>query len=549
MKKFFTWKKYHRWVGLVLSVFMLVFCVSGIILNHRSLFRNCEVNRALLPSGYHIKNFNNGILRGTLSLGGDSVMAYGGAGVWLTDHQAKQWTDLNAGLPKGADNRNVRNIVKTKDGNIWMATQYDVYRWSGKQWEKTTPADNDTRISDIALNKDSSKVVILSRDAVFVPSGRNDSYIGTHEKPRRDVKIALSSPKDYAPKTTLFRTVWKLHSGEFFGLPGKLVVDAIALVLIILSITGIVLFILPYGIRSQKRKGAKEMMKKMGKQMVWNQRWHNRFGYFTIVLTLWLAVTGMCLRPPLMIPLVLVNTSQQVEEGNVWKDKLRAIRWDAAEQCWIVSTSEGFLKVDEDFKQAPVFFDKDKTPGISPMGINVFEKVLAASADSTSQEADEWIVGSFSGMYRWNPQTGKVVDYFTQKPEEHHSMRPLSNALVTGYTEDFLGGKPVIFDYAKGAQLQRENSPETEPAPISMPETLAQAKMSLWNVALELHVGRCYSPFLGPVSNLFVFLSGLLISLILLSGYIILHRQKKRKRKNNNINNNVTKRLKENEKV
>ena len=62
-KKHFTWKKYHRWFGLVLSVFMLVFCVSGIILNHRQLFAGCEVSRSLMPSAYHIKNFNNGIIK------------------------------------------------------------------------------------------------------------------------------------------------------------------------------------------------------------------------------------------------------------------------------------------------------------------------------------------------------------------------------------------------------------------------------------------------------------------------------------------------------
>ncbi len=538
MKKIFTWKKYHRWVGLVLSVFMLVFCVSGIILNHRPLFKSCEVSRNLLPSSYHIKNFNNGIIRGTLSIGGDSVLAYGGAGVWLTDHQAKQWTEYNAGLPEGADNRNVRGIVQTKDGNIYMATQYEAYRWGGKQWEKIALPDNDTRIADITLNGDSSKVVILSRDAVFLTSGRSNSYIGMQEKLRRDVKIILLAPKDYTPKTTLFRTVWKLHSGEYFGLPGKLVVDAIAIVLIVLSITGIILFILPYGIRRQKRKGAKEMMRKMGKQMVWNQKWHNRFGYFTIVLTLWLAVSGMCLRPPFMIPLVLVQTEQKVEDGNVWKDKLRAIRWDAAEQCWLVSTSDGFIKVDKDFKQAPVFFGKDKAPGISPMGINVFERVAQnVQKDSVSVANDEWLVGSFSGMYRWNPQTGKVVDYFTGKPNEQKSMRPLSNSAVTGYSKDFLGGKPIVFDYSKGALVSKggevSSEQNTEAAPIEMPEMVSKSKMSLWNVALELHVGRCYTPFLGPISDLFVFLSGLLISLILLSGYIILRRQKNRKKNNN----------------
>lgn len=546
-------KKYHRWFGLVLSVFMLVFCVSGIILNHRSLFRSCEVSRGWMPTSYHICNFNNGIIKGTLSLRDDScavgnyslgdgstvgvskVIAFGGAGVWLTDSRAKQWLDYNQGLPEGADNRTIRNIVQTQDGSLWMAAQYDVYHHDGKRWQRVELPGNEARISDIALNGDSTQVVALTRDAAYVilPSVGQNVGLGRAKDCYRQIKMkVLAAPNGYKPETTLFKTVWKLHSGEFFGLPGKLVVDAIAVVLIVLSLTGIILFILPYGIRSQKRKGKKEVIKKMGKQMVWNQKWHNKIGYATIILTLWLSVTGMCLRPPLMIPLVLTKTPQSVENGNVWQDKLRGIRWDEAQGCWLVSTSEGFLKVDADFQKAPVFFDKDKAPVISPMGITVFERI----------KADEWLVGSFSGLYRWNAQTGRVVDAFTGKPEDKKTMRPVSNSLVSGYSGDFLGGKSLIFDYAKGAQemgkLMSESAMSdksmsdnaTETAPLVMPEILSHAKMSLWNVALELHVGRCYTPFLGPISDLFVFLSGLLISLVLLSGFIILHRQK-RKRK------------------
>ena len=82
-------------------------------------------------------------------------------------------------------------------------------------------------------------------------------------------------------------------------------------------------------------------------------------------------------------------------------------------------------------------------------------------------------------------------------------------------------GRAVVFDYSKGADI-----------PVSTPELLSRTPLSLWNVALELHVGRCYSPLLGPLSDLFVFISGLLISLVLISGYIILHRRKKKKSKN-----------------
>ena len=519
-KKRFTWKKYHRWFGLVLSVFMLVFCVSGIILNHRQLFAGCEVSRNLMPSAYHIKNFNNGIIKGSIKINhrisktpSDSILAYGYGGVWLTDAEMKTWKDFNKGLPKNVDGRNIRNMVQTKNGEIWCAAMMDVYRFDGKEWKKFPLADNEERIADITLTKDSTSIIAMTRSAVYEISGKktdtaNEKRDAINEKTDITRKI-IGQPEGFIPKVTLFKTVWNLHSGAFFGLAGRLVVDAIAIVLIILSITGIILFILPYRIRRQKRLQAKERMMKLGKQMVFNAKWHNKLGYATIILTLWLAITGMCLRPPLMIPLAMNKTTEKVKNGNVWHDKLRAIRWDAAEGNWLISTSEGFLRVDEHFRQKPVLLDKKQSPKISPMGVNVFE----------SDGKGGWLIGSFSGMFRWNPEKNLIVDYFTGKANQGKSMIPISSSLVSGYSKDFFGGKEVIFDYSKGANLG-----ET----ASTPELLSATPMSLWNVALELHVGRCYSPFLGPLSDLFVFISGLLITLVLLSGYIILHRRKKK---------------------
>ena len=538
-KKRFTWKKYHRWFGLVLSVFMLVFCVSGIILNHRQLFAGCEVSRSLMPSAYHIKNFNNGIIKGSIKINhrisktpSDSILAYGYGGVWLTDAEMKSWKDFNKGLPKNVDGRNIRNIVQTKNGEIWCAAMMDVYRFDGKEWKKFPLADNEERIADITLTKDSTSIIAMTRSAVYEISGKktdaaNEKRDAISEKTNVTRKI-IGQPEGFVPEVTLFKTVWNLHSGAFFGLAGRLVVDAIAIILIILSLTGIVLFILPYRIRKQKRlltnelqkdklkenkldsAEIKERMKVLGKRMVWNAKWHNKIGYTTIILTLWLSITGMCLRPPLMIPLAMNKTTEKVKDGNVWHDKLRAIRWDAAEGNWLVSTSEGFLRVDEHFQHKPILLNKEKAPKISPMGVNVFE----------SDGKGGWLIGSFSGMFRWNPEKNLIVDYFTGKANQGKSMIPISSSLVSGYSKDFFGGKEVIFDYSKGASLD-----ET----ASTPELLSATPMSLWNVALELHVGRCYSPFLGPLSDLFVFISGLLISLVLLSGYIILHRRKKKK--------------------
>ena len=559
-----TWKKYHRWLGLVLSVFMLVFCVSGIILNHREVFSGCEVSRKWLPASYHVKNFNNGVVKGTVvknqktasdsteqslaveknpsvhansSESPDSVLVYGCAGVFLTDSRLSTWQDFNAGLPESIDERNVRHVVKAKDGSLWCAALRDVYRYdeNSHRWKKVELPGNEERIMDVALAKDSMTVVALTRSRVFtiVPFVQYGEIVkigkSSSETYRVESKI-IPAPKKYEPKTTLFKLVWHLHSGEFFGLPGKLVVDAIALVFIMLSITGILLFILPYGIRRAKKLAAKARMKRLGKQLAWNMKWHNKIGYVTIVLTLWIAITGMCLRPPLMVPLVLSKLPQAVgEDGNVWQDKLRAIRWDAVQGDWLVSTSEGFLRVDEDFSQAPKMLPDDECPKLSPMGVTVWE----------SDGKGGWIVGSFRGIYRWNPvnhSLNQILDYFTGKPSEETSMIPISDNLVCGYSEDFLGGKPLVFDFAKGVEDAKgqavalcNDEPKTSRNEESMSDLICEtAPMSLWNVALELHVGRCYSPFLGPLSDLFVFLSGLLITLVLLSGYIISHRRRKK---------------------
>ena len=52
--------------------------------------RRCEVSRSLMPSAYHIKNFNNGIIKGSIKINhrisktpSDSILAYGYGGVCL----------------------------------------------------------------------------------------------------------------------------------------------------------------------------------------------------------------------------------------------------------------------------------------------------------------------------------------------------------------------------------------------------------------------------------------------------------------------------------
>ncbi len=494
--KIFSWKNFHKWIGVIMALFLIVFCVSGIILNHRAFFSGFDVPRCILPSDYQVKNFNNGVVKGTIALEDGQIVAYGN-GVWLTERTGATWKDWSLGFPKGVDNRSVRNMVRTKDGALWCVTNFAVYRHNGGQWIDQKLEHYGERLTDLALSPDSTYVVALSRDAVYEMKSSGNV--------RKEMKASINfEPKDY-----LFRTVWKLHSGEIFGIVGRLVVDAIAIVLIILCATGIVLFILPYNIKWNRKKEKKESCRRGAKRMVWNQKWHNRFGFYALVFTLFITITGTCLRPPLMIPLILGKTSPVNFSDNVWQDRLRAFRWDAVQNEWLISTSDGFLCVDRNFENQPIKI-MGKTPMVSPMGVNVFRQQM----DNT------WLIGSFSGLFIWNRQNGTITDFFGEKPKSGFSAM-FSGHTVTGYSEDFevkTLGNGLVFEYSTGA--------EELPA---QPEVITNVPMSLWHLGLELHVGRCYSPFLGPLSSLFVFIWGTLSVLVIVSGYIVYHRQKKRR--------------------
>lgn len=502
MSKKLTWRKFHKWGGLLAAVFILIFCFSGIILNHRQFFSYFNVSRSLLPASYSIDKYNNGTVKGTLPLSEDSLLVYGNVGVWLTDSDFKNFRSYNIGFPNGIDYRNIKNMVRIPDGTVWCAAQFGVYRHDGKKWIEVPLEDNDERISDIALTPDSSSLVVLTRSKVYELNP--NSYKSTGH--------TIDAPAGKTPKTTLFKTFWMLHSGELFGIAGRIIVDIVAIIIIFLSLTGIVLFCIPYRLKWRKKNNKGSASKKFLSFFKWNNKWHNKIGYATAILTIIIAFMGMCLRPPLMIPLVLTKTSpipgSAQDTDNYWHDKMRGIRWDASAGKWLLSTSEGFIRVNPDFSELPSSIENMVTPPVSPMGITVFENI----------EQNKWIVGSFSGIYLWNIENGSVTDYLTgEKCDPNKRIYGVGSSLVSGMSRDVKDGKPIVFDYAKGAESLPEISDEFRMQP-----------MSLWNTALELHVGRCYTPFLGPFSELFVFTFGLLLTLILISGVIIhsSHRKK-----------------------
>ena len=457
-----------------------MFSLSGIILNHRSLFSGIDISRSVLPHWYKYSNWNGGLMRGTVPYE-SSILIYGSNGIWQTDSLGTTVKDFNNGLPKGADRRNIRRIVKTGDTLI-AASQFGVYIYNKGIWNKIEIDGHEgERITDVALRGDS--LIVLSRSFVYTATAPYTSF----------QKLQLATPDGYQPKVTLFKTVWQLHSGELFGMAGKLVVDAIALVFIFLCLTGFFYWLIS---KIKKRNFQPSTFNfQLRKASTFCFKWHDKLGRWTIVLTLLLCITGWCLRPPLMVPLAVTKTKPvpgtTLASKNKWNDKLRMIAYDKEFGDWVVSTSEGFYS----FKTlGDVPLKLEGTPPVSVMGINVFQK----------DNHGDWLVGSFSGMYVWDRSEAIVLDYYTNEfPIGGHAIAVAQQA-VSGYTSDFpKGASPV--GYAEGTDI------------VAQPEELSTLPMSLWNVALELHTGRLY---IGSSATMFfVFIAGFFALWCLLSGW------------------------------
>lgn len=480
-----------------------MFCFSGIILNHRNVFSGVDVSRSMLPASYRYDNWNNGSVKGSIHLSSDTVLLYGGAGIWLTDTLHTSFSDYNAGLKKGVDNRITNKIIKTGNNEIYAATTFDLYKLtSGSIWENLTEkAGIDERISDLVVKGDS--LVVLTRSYAYVSTVPFERF----------TRMEFAKPNGYSPDVPLFRTFWLLHSGELFGLPGQLFVDCLGILLIVLCVTGIIFFFCPGIIKRKKKKHipAKTTVNTMKASV----RWHNKIGVTFLVFFLLLAISGMFLRPPLMIAIIRSQVKPVpgsiLSDDNPWHDKLRCLRYDSTNNDWILYSSSGFYRMN-DLASLPE--KMQKTPPVSVMGVTVLEP------DSTG-----WMVGSFSGLYHWDRNSGEVMDCYTGKPVAGwpSSGRPVFNHTVSGYSEDF-HGKKIVFEYSEGAHALGADK-----AFASMPETIQKGRMSLWHACLEIHVGRAYRPFIGPFSDLFVFLSGIFLSFILISGYIVYRKRYKKK--------------------
>lgn len=482
-----TWKKHHKWIGLLFCPFIILFCISGILLNHRTSISSLEISRNLLPSSFRYQGWNNSLVKGTLPYVQENdslVLLFGNAGIWKSNKKATQFESFNLGFPKGIDQQNILALQQVPNGTLFAATQFGLYKKQlHNDWQFVASSPTE-RLSDMVVQGDSLLVV-----------GRSNIYIST--PPYTDFsRLRLQAAQNNTGKVSLFRTIWLVHSGELFGLVGKIIVDLLGVILIVISLTGILFWILPKQIKRQNKRGSSTFRTK--KWFKHSFIWHDKLGRYSFGIMLFLVITGWSLRPPLLIALAQIKVppipKSQLDSPNPWNDRIRALRYDITNKDWLLSTSEGLFSLNS-LSAVPIKIEK--APPISVMGINVFEQ----------ETQDTWLIGSFSGLYIWNRDQGISTDYFTGEITEEVSGPPFGKRAITGFSSDFEGEK-VIFEYEREANF------------VEMPQFFSSQPISLWNLALEVHTGRIYT-FLGGGALIYTFFAGLLVTWVLISGYKI----------------------------
>jgi hypothetical protein len=488
-------KKYHKWPALIISFFLILIVISGMVMNHRNFFSKFDLKRKYLPGAYQLKGWNLASVRSAVKLNDGNRLIFGNIGIWETDSLYSQFTDFNSGFPKGMDMRKVRVVKQTQNGNLLAGTYFGLYRYSlsGKCWTKINLPSGKERIQDIVCLSD--KIIVMTRSELLSFNDNSD--------PENPEIIRLKAPEGYDKKVTLFRFIWITHSGEIAGITGKLFLDFLGLLILFLISTGLIYFFVPKIVRKFKTRA-----KQLSDFRRVNLRYHNKSGAWFLIFLIAVPLTGMFLRPPFLItianskiPVLPLNSLGKI---NPWEDKLRSIVWSAELNKFILSTSDGFFVSDSAFAYAPQRFENE--PPVSVMGINVFEYCGNGS----------YYIGSFDGLFRWNIISGEVIDLLHPgklvTSSRSDGGRPSEN-LISGMIVE--KDQTVLFDYDKGA-LSMEGA--IFPA---MPEAIISASpMALWNVAQEIHTGRIYQSVIGPFYILIVPMVGLLSILIFITGYI-----------------------------
>jgi len=507
MKRLFKISKWlHKYLGLLLIVFLIWMSFSGILLNHPDWFGSWMVPNALVPPPYRVHDWNQGALRDALVLEDDQVLFAGLKGVWKSVDGGNSFQVDQDGLDSRFIYRKTNDLHFDKaSGLIFASTDGGLFR-------RPTQASTWRRCElKGSKNEKVKKVLSTPRGLVAV----TDSNIYHQEGDTFSI-VQVGRPNS---GVELIKLCFDIHDGKVWGLPGRLIMDVTALILAFLSLSALIIWLFPK--LQESSRGAWYRWLKRAFKFCFQKhlKWSIWFGAPLLILGL----TGMFMRPPMLVFLAEKSVPNYLYPGplpnNPWYKKIKNATY-LPHSNEIIIEADGFWKAEFAKKTSATPLDWQESP-IHVMGTTVLEPI----------GEETFLLGSFSGLLTYRTDTQTATDYLTGEPAMNRSRIRSHEYRVTGYFQTDQGLE-FAASHHKGLSVLTSDGPSPDTVTFKMPDAVNQTP--LWDYMFELHNGRIFSHWIGAWSKLLVPLASILYVILSLSGFFdwyIITIFKKRKRR------------------
>ncbi len=492
LRGFFNFSKaLHKYIGLILLLFLAWMSFSGIFMNHPNAIGDISVDKSIVPQQYYLRNWNRSALTDAAYIDKNTAFFAGRQGIWKSDDGGRTFTYFMKGdFPVSPYWKKTRDIFLEKANNrLFAATAAGLFSadiFSGN-WQKIRSEEK---------YEDFQKIV--DANGRLLAFSKSNIYEINDAGNLRKIETSRHEPE---PQMSMIDLFFDLHGGEAWGLPGKLIYDAAGLITIFLCISAFYIWFYP-----KKLKWFRGRAKKNTSRFKIFYKYHLKLGFWSALILLVIAGTGLFMRPPLLVALVRehfpVKYYPGIRHDNPWHDKIRNAMYDPVEDKIIIDATDGYWIGDASLEKD--FHKEDPPIPIFPMGATVFEV----------EENGDYLIGSFIGLHRINRETGKIRDVVRSRDTAiSESVRP-GDYMITGYFETPSGEKIVT---THNAGLFPVNT--SAAGRFKMPERIAEDyRMPLWNYMFEIHNARFFEGIIGSWYIIVVPFGSLLFIILILTG-------------------------------
>lgn len=502
MKSIFKISKWlHKYLGLALILFLTWMSFSGILMNHPHLISGLSVPRWLTPTQYHPNNWNrSGIINAVFSKRLPGVGYIGGKlGVYKSIDGKVQERPIDNGFPGSTYYRKTNHLflletdstshlLAATDGGLYICNMAD------ESWAHLSLPGLEERVLKI--------LKVKKKLLVFTPST-------VYSSPAEATNLHFTQANLYRPdsekRVSLVKLFFDLHDGKIWGLPGKLLFDAVGLILIFLNFSAFYAWYYPKNLKRRRNKHSGRPAKWKGQLFRFIHNYHLKLGIWAALILLIMAGTGLFMRPPLLA-LLMGDMPAKYYPGkldkNPWQGKIHNALYDHVEDNILVEATDGIWKGPSNFSKpfAPV----DLPVPLFVMGATVFDAYGNGG----------YLIGSFSGIFHLERASGKAIDMLTNKEAAKRSAVRPAETMICGYfkTPD---GREFITAHEQGLIPLKG----TQTNYFNMPRAIYENyRMPLWNYLFEIHNGRFFREWIGQWYILLVPLGSLLFIILTLTG-------------------------------